>query len=148
MLIVLHDIMTVQKLYVSVPSKDPITNQYFRQLTPSSTSLEVIFLGICNYSISCASIVCNMLFLFTRLCYHLVTPPVNWHFCTETKYIFCLFCIFRCFLCVNREHYSFFQRLHLVSYLYYTVLTGDFLVTFPRIFFNALQEIFFMIKRN
>lgn len=36
LLIVLHDIMTVQKLYISVPSKDPITNQYFRQLTPSS----------------------------------------------------------------------------------------------------------------
>ena len=140
--------MTVQKLYVSVPSKGPITNQYFRQLTPSSTSLEVIFLGICDYPISCASIVCNMLFLFTRLCYHLVTLPVNWYFCTETKCIFYLFCIFRCFLCANYGHCSFFQRLHLVSYLYYTVLTGDFLVTFPRFFFYALQLVLFMIQKS
>lgn len=73
MLIVLHDIMTVQKLYVSVPSKDSITNHCFRQLTPSSTSLEVIFLGICDYPISCASIVCNML-LFVDI---YMLPPGN-----------------------------------------------------------------------
>ena len=140
--------MTVQKLYVSVPSKDSITNHCFRQLTPSSTSLEVIFLGICDYPISCASIVCNMLFLFTRLCYHLVTLSVNWYFCTETNYIFCFFCMFRRILCVQLEHCSFSRGLHLVSYLYYTVLTGDFLVTFPRFFFNALQAVFFMIQKN